>query len=76
MADQLTQLAQRQKQLIAEAEARIAVDAERLEGESEQQRAGLVRVREEIARATQEVGAAGTAELEGYASDGGDHYMN
>ena len=69
VADQLTLLAQRQKQLIAEAEARIAVDAERLEGESEQQRAGLVRVREEIARATQEVGAAGTAELEGYASE-------
>jgi hypothetical protein len=69
VADQLTQLAQRQKQLISEAEARIAVDAERLEGESEQQRAGLVRVREEIARATQEVGEAGTAELEGYASE-------
>jgi hypothetical protein len=69
VTDQLAQLAQRQKQLIAEAEARIAVDAERLEGESEQQRAGLVRVREEIARATQEVGAAGTAELEGYASE-------
>jgi len=38
VADQLTQLAQRQKQLIAEAEARIASDAERLEAESEQQR--------------------------------------
>ena len=69
VADQLTQLAQRQKQLIAEAEARIATDAERLEGESEQQRASLVRLREELARASQEAVAAGTAELEGYASE-------
>ncbi len=69
VADQLTQLAQRQKQLIAEAEARIATDAERLEAESEQQRASLVRLREELARASQEAVAAGTAELEGYASE-------
>src|SRR5256885_12789463 len=67
VADQLAQLAQRQKQLIAEAEARIATDAERLEAESEQQRASLVRLREELARASQEAVAAGTAELEGYA---------
>src|SRR6266516_133734 len=46
VADQLSQLAQRQKQLIAEAEARIATDAERLEGESEQQRASVVRLRD------------------------------
>jgi len=69
VADQLAQLAQRQKQLIAEAEARIATDAERLEAESEQQRASLVRLREELARASQEAVAAGTAELEGYASE-------
>lgn len=69
VGDQLSQLAQRQKQLISEAEARIAADAERLEGESEQQRASLVRLREELARASQEAIAAGTAELEGYASE-------
>jgi len=69
VTDQLAQLAQRQKQLIAEAEARIATDAERLEAESEQQRASLVRLREELARASQEAVAAGTAELEGYASE-------
>ena len=69
VADQLSQLAQRQKQLIAEAEARIAADAERLEGESEQQRANLVRLRDELARASQEAIAAGSAELEGYASE-------
>jgi len=69
VADQLAQLAQRQKQLIAEAEARIATDAERLEAESEQQRASLVRLRDELARASQEAVAAGSTELEGYASD-------
>jgi colicin import membrane protein len=69
VTDQLSQLAQRQKQLIAEAEARIATDAERLEAESEQQRASLVRLRDELARASQEAVAAGTAELEGYASE-------
>jgi hypothetical protein len=69
VGDQLSQLAQRQKQLIAEAEARIAADAERLAGESEQQRASLVRLRDELAHASQEAIAAGSAELEGYASE-------
>src|SRR5436190_10341044 len=69
VADQVAQLAQRQKQLIAEAEARIATDAERLEAESEQQRANLARLRDELARASQEAVAAGSAELQGYASE-------
>jgi colicin import membrane protein len=69
VTDQLAQLAQRQKQLISEAETRIAADAERLETESEEHRAGLVRVRDEIARATQEAVEAGNAELESYASE-------
>lgn len=69
VSDQLGQLAQRQKQLISEAEARIAADAERLEAESEQQRAGLVRLRDDLARATQEAVEAGNAELESYASE-------
>jgi uncharacterized phage infection (PIP) family protein YhgE len=69
VVDQLAQLAQRQKQLISEAEARIAADAERLEAESEQQRAGLVRLRDDLARATQEAVATGTSELESFASE-------
>jgi hypothetical protein len=69
VADQIAQLAQRQQVLIAEAEARIAADAARLEGESDEQRAGLMRVREEIARATQEAVETGTNELDGYASE-------
>jgi uncharacterized phage infection (PIP) family protein YhgE len=69
VVDQLAQLAQRQKQLISEAEARIAADAERLEAESEQQRAGLVRLRDDSARATQEAVAAGASELDSFAAE-------
>jgi hypothetical protein len=69
VADQIAQLAQRQKVLIAEAESRIAADSARLESESDEQRASLIRVREEIARATQEAIETGTTELDGYASE-------
>jgi uncharacterized phage infection (PIP) family protein YhgE len=69
VTDQLAQLAQRQKQLISEAEARIAADAERLEAESEQQRANLVRLRDEVTRAMQETVEAGTTELDTYAAE-------
>ena len=69
VVDQLSQLAHRQKQLISEAEARIAADAERLETESEQQRAGLVRLRDDLARATQEAVSGGASELDGFASE-------
>jgi uncharacterized phage infection (PIP) family protein YhgE len=69
VVDQIAQLAQRQKQLISEAEARIAADAERLEAESEQQRAGLVRLRDDLARATQEAVTAGSSELDTFAAE-------
>ena len=69
VATQLEQLKQRQHQLISEAEARIAADAERLEAESEQQHAGLVRLRDELARAIQETIAEGNADLDAYAAE-------
>jgi hypothetical protein len=69
VTEQLAMLAQRQKQLIAEAESRIAADAERLESESEQQHAGLVRLRDEVTRAMQETMEAGTVELDTYAAE-------
>jgi hypothetical protein len=69
VADQLEQLAARQRQLISDAETRIASDAERLEAESEQQRAGLVRLRDEQTRAIQETIASGNAELETYGTE-------
>jgi hypothetical protein len=69
LADHIEQLAARQRQLISDAEMRIASDAERLEAESEQQRAGLVRLRDELARAIQETIASGNAELDTYATE-------
>ncbi|MFL6020053.1 MAG: hypothetical protein ACJ74A_02835 [Gaiellaceae bacterium] len=69
VVEQLAQLAHRQKQLISEAEARIAADAERLEAESEQQRAGRVKLRDDLARTTQDAVAAGTAELDTFATE-------
>ena len=69
VVDQIADLAGRQKQLISEAEARIAADAERLEAESEQQRAGLVRLRDDLARATQEAVTAGGSELDTFAAE-------
>jgi hypothetical protein len=67
--DELGRLGQRQRQLIAEAEARIAADAERLEAESEQQRQGLARLRDELARIIEESVAAGNQELEAFAAE-------
>jgi hypothetical protein len=69
VATQLEQVKQRQRQLISDAETRIAADAERLEAESEQQRAGLVRLRDEIARAIEETISEGNADLDAYAGE-------
>ncbi len=69
VADQLAGLVGRQRQLISDAEARIAADADRLESESEQQREGLMRLRDELARAIQEALAAGNSELETFAAE-------
>jgi hypothetical protein len=66
---QLGALEQRQRQLISEAEARIAADAERLEAESEQQRTTLVRLRDELTRATQEAVSAGSTELDTFGQE-------
>ena len=67
--DEIARVAQRQRQLIAEAEARIAADAERLEAESEQQREGLGRLRDELARLIEETIASGNQELESFGAD-------
>jgi hypothetical protein len=69
VAEGLQRLSQRQRQLISEAEMRIAADAERLEAETEQQRSGLLRLRDELTRAIQETIAVGNAELETYAAE-------
>jgi hypothetical protein len=67
--EEIARVEQRQRQLIADAEARIASDAERLEAESEQQREGLGRLRDELARIIEESVSSGTQELETFAAD-------
>jgi gas vesicle protein len=69
LTDQVQRLAARQRRVIEEAEERLGADAERLESESEAQRAGLMRLREELERATQEAIASATAELDAHAVD-------
>jgi hypothetical protein len=66
LTDQLHVLAGRQRRLIEEAEERLTADAERLESESEAQRAGLVKLREDLQRATEESIAAASAELDAH----------
>jgi hypothetical protein len=66
---QLTRLGERQRQLIVEAEARIAADVERLEAGSEDQRAVLAKLREELGRAAEQIVANSAAELEAHAGD-------
>jgi localization factor PodJL len=63
-ATQVARLGERQRQLLAEAQTRVAANAERLEAESEEQRAALLRLRQEVARAAQEAVTAATGELE------------
>jgi hypothetical protein len=66
LTDQLQRLSVRQKRVIEEAEGRLSADAERLESESEAQRAGLVKLREDLERATEESIAAANAELDAH----------
>jgi hypothetical protein len=67
MFDQLQTLAGRQRRLIQEAEERLAADAERLESESEVQRAAFVKLRDEVERATEQSIESARAELETHA---------
>lgn len=54
---------ERQKELIGEAEARIAIDADRIAAESDQQRAAVARLREDVERVTRDALSTATAEL-------------
>jgi hypothetical protein len=69
LGEQLQRLAARQRRLIEEAEGRLRADAEGLESESEAQRAGLVKLRQELENATQEAIASSRTELEAHAAD-------
>lgn len=69
LAGQLQGIEQRQRQLMAEAEARLASDAERLEQTSEEYHAALGRLRDELERSTQNAVAGAQGELELHAAE-------
>ena len=65
----LEQVAQHERSLIEALEARLEHDAERLQTADEEQRAGVVRLREDLARAVAESAATAEAELEAHATE-------
>jgi len=67
LSAQLDTLVERQKRLISEAEVRIASDVERLTASADDERAAIVRVREELAQAAGELVSESNAELESHA---------
>ncbi len=66
---ELRRLEQRQKQLIAEAEARIEAEASELVTTSDAQRASVLRLREELEQAAQQAVAEALEELEAHTSE-------
>jgi hypothetical protein len=66
---QLGELAQRQREAVAALEARLAADAERLSLASEDQRLGLLRLREELERFGIEFLEEGRSEIEIHAAE-------
>lgn len=69
IANEIARIGERQRELIAQAEARIASDAERIVVESEQQRASVARLRDELGRLVEEVAESGAVELEAQAAE-------
>jgi hypothetical protein len=65
----LRRLEQRQKQLIADAETRIEAEASELVTTSDEQRASVLRLREELERAAQQAVAEALEELEAHTSE-------
>lgn len=64
LAEQISKVGDRQRELIAQVESRLAADADRIVGESDEQRAAVARMREELGRAIEESVQTANAELE------------
>jgi hypothetical protein len=69
LADELKRVEAKQRQLMAEVEARIGQDAEGLTGEIEEQRAVIGRLRQELNRAAHEIVQSASSELEQHAAE-------
>jgi hypothetical protein len=62
--ERLAELAERQQQLLADAEARLVADSDRLSAESDTQREGMARLRVDVDKALEEALALATNEIE------------
>lgn len=69
MKERIGALAQHHRSLLADVEARVAADAERLAADSEDQRTGLQRLRAELEKAIEEALAVARAEIDAHAAD-------
>jgi hypothetical protein len=64
LAEQISLVGERHREHIAKVESRIALDAERIVGESDEQRAAVARMRDELGRTIEESVQDANAELE------------
>ena len=69
MRERISDLAQHQKKLLTDVEARVAADAERLAADSEEQRSALTRLRAELDKAMEENLAAARAEIDAHGAE-------
>ena len=69
LGGRLEQIAARERSLIEALEARLESDAERLKTADEEQRAAVIRLREDLGKAAKEAAAAASAELESHATE-------
>ena len=67
--ERLAELADRQRQLLIDAEARLDADAERLAMESDTQRESLVRLRADLDKALEDMLVSARSEVEGEAAE-------
>jgi hypothetical protein len=65
----IAELSQRQKQLLSDAEARLAADGERLATDSDEQRAAVQRLRAELDKTIDEVLAGARSEVDAHAAE-------
>jgi murein hydrolase activator len=69
LAAEIERIEARQRHLMTEVESRIGRDAESLNGEIDQQKQLLARLREELSKAALEASQAATAEVEAHAAE-------
>ena len=65
----IAELAQRQKQLVADAEARLIADSDRLAAESDELRSAVQRIRAELEKALEDSLAAARTEIESHGAE-------